>query len=228
MPELVTAVCSHVRSHHGILILKNRHRLIRELQRSQPLPSLHGHQIWQSSFMIMEYLLKNPLVANQRILDLGCGWGLLSIFCAKQFNADMTSVDADEWVFPYLDTHAAVNKVQLRTLHRRFAEITEEQLLTTDILLGGDICFWDGMVNELQLLVAQAMEAGVKKIIIADPGRETFYRLVSYCKVHFGARLLPWELAGRRRNQGFLLVIDNPLYRMMMPAPESAIAVCEV
>ena len=212
MPELVTAVCAHVRAHHGVLILKNRHRLIRDLQKNQPLPTLHGHQIWQSSFMIMEYLLQHPLANNQQVLDLGCGWGLLSIFCAKQFQADVTSVDADEWVFPYLDTHAAVNKVQLRTLHRRFAEISEDQLLTTDILLGGDICFWDGMVNELQILVARALEAGVKKIIIADPGRETFYRLANYCKTNFCAQLLPWKLAGRRRYQGFLLVIENPFF----------------
>lgn len=211
MPELVTAISSHVRAHHGILILKNRHRLIRDLQKNQPLPVLHGHQIWQSSFMIMEYLLQHPLAERQQILDLGCGWGLLSIFCAKHFAADVTSVDADEWVFPYLHTHASVNNVQLRTHHGRFAEMTEDQLLTTDILLGGDICYWDAMVNELQLLIARALAAGVKKIIIADPGRETFYRLSNYCKVNFHAQLLPCKLSGRRRYQGFLLVIDNPL-----------------
>lgn len=210
MPEFVTAVCSHVRTHHGLLILKNRHRLIRDLQKKSPLPILHGHQIWQSSFMIMEYLLQHPIGEQQRILDLGCGWGLLSIFCAKHFKADVTSVDADEWVFPYLDTHATVNKVQLKTLHRRFAEISEDELLTTDLLLGGDICYWDGMVNELQTLIGRALAAGVKKIVIADPGRETFYRLSNYCKTHFGACLLPWALAGRRRTSGFLLVIDNP------------------
>lgn len=212
MPELVTAISSHVRAHHGILILKNRHRLIRDLRKNQPLPVLHGHQIWQSSFMIMEYLLQHPLAERQKILDLGCGWGLLSIFCAKNFAADVTSVDADEWVFPYLHTHASVNKVQLRTHHGRFAEMTEDQLLTTDVLLGGDICYWDAMVIELQVLITRALAAGVKKIIIADPGRETFYRLSNYCKTHFNAQLLPWKLSGRRRYQGFLLVIDNPLY----------------
>lgn len=212
MPQLVTAVSAHVRAHHGLLILKNRHRLIRDLQKSQPLPVLHGHQIWQSSFMIMEYLQQHPLSEGRQILDLGCGWGLLSIFCAKHFAADVTSVDADEWVFPYLHTHATINKVELKTLHGRFAEMTEDQLLTTDIILGGDICYWDAMVNELQVLITRALEAGVKKIVIADPGRETFYRLVNYCKLHFDAQLLPWKLDGRRGYQGFLLVINNPFY----------------
>jgi predicted nicotinamide N-methyase len=210
LPHAVTAISAHVRNQHGILILKNRHRLIRHLQKNSPQPTLHGHQIWQSGFMIMEYLLKNPLDDGQQVLDLGCGWGLLSIFCAKQFNADVTSLDADELVFPYLDTHATVNNVQLKTLHSRFADIAEDELLTTDVLLGGDICYWDGMVNELQVLIARALVCGVKKIIIADPGRETFYRLASHCKAHFNAQLLPWKLEGRRRYQGFLLIIDNP------------------
>lgn len=122
-------------------------------------------------------------------------------------------MDADEWVFPYLAMHAEVNKVQLRTLHSRFADVSEDQLLTTDVLLGGDICFWDGMVAELQLLISRALAAGVKKIIIADPGRQTFDRLANYCQVHFDAKLLPWELAGKRRYQGFLLIIDNPFLR---------------
>jgi len=210
MPELVTAVSSHVRHQHGILILKNRHRLIRELQKHSPQPTLHGHQIWQSGFMIMEYLLQHPLPQRQQVLELGCGWGLLGIFCAKQFTAEVTSLDADELVFPYLDTHAQVNNVELRTLHRRFTDVSDDELLTTDILLGGDICYWDTMVNELQVLITRALAAGVKKIIIADPGRETFSRLAAYCKTHFRAKLQSWELEGRRRYRGYLLIIDNP------------------
>jgi predicted nicotinamide N-methyase len=81
--------------------------------------------------------------------------------------------------------------------------------LTSDVLLGSDICYWDTMVNELQVLITRALAAGVRKIIIADPGRETFSRLASYCKTHFAAELLPWELEGRRRNRGYLLIIDN-------------------
>jgi predicted nicotinamide N-methyase len=210
MPELVTAACSHVREQHGVLILKNRHRLIRELHKNTLQPTLHGHQIWQSGFMIMEYLLLHPLGRGQQVLELGCGWGLLGIFCVKQFTADVTSLDADDKVFPYLHTHAQVNNVKLRTLHQRFTDITDDELLTSDVLLGGDICFWDSMVNELQVLITRALAAGVKKIIIADPGRQTFSRLASYCKTHFAAELLPWELEGRRRYRGYLLVINNP------------------
>lgn len=209
MPDLVTAACAHVREQHGVLILKNRHRLIRELHKTSPQPTLHGHQIWQSGFMIMEYLLQHPLGQGQQVLEVGCGWGLLGIFCVKHFTAEVTSLDADELVFPYLNAHAQVNNVTLRTLHQRFTDITDDELLTSDVLLGSDICYWDTMVNELQVLITRALAAGVRKIIIADPGRETFSRLASHCKTHFAAELLPWELEGRRRNRGYLLIIDN-------------------
>lgn len=212
MPSQVTASSSHVRSQYGILILNHKHRLIRDILKYQPQPNLHGHQVWQSSFMIMEYLEQYPIKAHQQVLDLGCGWGLLSIFCAKHFIADVTSLDADERVFPYLDTHAQVNHVSLRTLHSRFGDVAEDELLTSDIMLGGDICYWDSMVKELQSLIGRALESGVRKIIIADPGRETFVRLYRHCKAEFGAILLPWKLAGRHRQTGYLMVIENPYF----------------
>jgi len=210
LPDCITASSPNVRSQHGILILNNRHRLIRHIQKQYPQPDLHGHQIWQSSFMIMEYLKQHPLREREQVLDLGCGWGLLSVFCAKHFTADVTSIDADDKVFPYLDMHAQINNVNLVTQHRRFDEISEDQLLTSDVLMGGDICFWDGMVRELQTLITRALESGVRKVIIADPGRETFKRLADYCRLQFGSRVIPWELEGRRKHRGYLLVVDNP------------------
>lgn len=212
LPEYVTPASSHVRSRHGILMLNSRHRLIRDIQKNNPFPGLHGHQVWQSSFMIMDYLENNPIPANQDILDLGCGWGLLGIFCAKHFAARVIGIDADEHVFPYLHTHAEVNNVTLATDHRRFDQISEDQLLTSDMLVGGDICFWDEMVGALQNLIQRALMSGVQKIVIADPGRQTFRRLADYCCHHFGAQLLPWRSEGKQRHSGYLLIIHNPWF----------------
>jgi cyclopropane fatty-acyl-phospholipid synthase-like methyltransferase len=47
------------------------------------------------------------------VLELGCGWGLVGIACAKTFQAQVTGLDADAAVFPYLQLHAARNGVRL-------------------------------------------------------------------------------------------------------------------
>jgi len=40
---------------------------------------------------------------GDRILEIGCGWGPASVFCAKKLNARVTGVDMDKEVFPFMD-----------------------------------------------------------------------------------------------------------------------------
>ena len=43
---------------NDVLILKKNHKLIRRMQNALPGPEIHGYQVWGSSFLIMDYLLK--------------------------------------------------------------------------------------------------------------------------------------------------------------------------
>jgi len=89
----------------------------------------------------MDYLERHPLEQDQRLMEIGCGWGLLGIFCAKQFAVDALLTDADEQVFAYVMTHAHLNQVSVRTELVRFEGITHRLLRECDILLGADIGF---------------------------------------------------------------------------------------
>ena len=57
----------------------------------------------------MEYLAGHPLEQDQRLMEIGCGWGLLGIFCAKKLSVEALLTDGDEQVFPYVMTHARLN-----------------------------------------------------------------------------------------------------------------------
>ena len=55
------------------------------------------------------------------MLELGCGWGLVGMACAKTFQAQVTGLDADAAVFPYLQLHAQRNEVHMATRQGTFA-----------------------------------------------------------------------------------------------------------
>ena len=194
---------------HDILILKKQHKLIRRMQRLLPEPEIHGYQVWGSSFLIMDYLLQNPPKKKSRITEIGCGWGILSVFCASQFKARVTALDADEHVFPFLDAHALLNDVKISTRTARYEALEKNDLRGHALMLGGDICFWDKLVTPLFKAIEKAHAAGVERIIIADPGRPPFHKLAKRCEKAFGAELLDWEINAPKKLSGQLLVISR-------------------
>jgi predicted nicotinamide N-methyase len=202
---------ARVRSTHGIQILKPTHPVIRSLDKRDPGPSLHGTRIWQSTFMLMDYLEEHPPGTNRRIMEIGCGWGLLGIFCAKRFSAEVLLTDADAEVFPYVTAHVQLNDVRVQTEQMRFAGITDRRLAAYDMLLGADICFWPELGTQLRQLIGRALPLGVRKVILADPGRRSFMRLATYCQQHLAASLIPWQMANRNKSSGYLLIVENLL-----------------
>ncbi|MFT5889122.1 MAG: putative nicotinamide N-methyase [Zhongshania sp.] len=194
---------------NDVLILKKSHKIIRRMQRALPGPEIHGYQIWGSSFLIMDYLLENPPKKRAKIMEIGCGWGILGISCAQHFNAKVTAVDADEHVFPYLDAHATLNDVSIKTRTARYESLSATDLKGHSLMLGGDICFWDNLVKPLFSAITAAREAGVKTIIIADPGRPPFHKLAKRCQKAFGAELLSREISSPKNISGELLIITQ-------------------
>lgn len=110
-------------------------------------------------------------------MEIGCGWGLLGIYCAKAFDAQVLLTDADDHVFPYALTHARLNGVSVATEQVRFDAIADSHLEGCDVLLGADICFWPELGSQLRRLIQRSAEVGVGRIVVADPGRATFMRM---------------------------------------------------
>jgi predicted nicotinamide N-methyase len=201
---------AHVRTTHGIEILKPTHPVIRSLNKRGPGPSLHGTRIWRSTFMLIEYLEGHPPQRDRRIMEIGCGWGLLGIYCAKQFPVEVLLTDADAEVFPYVTAHARLNGVSVKTEQARFDGIKDRRLASHDLLLGGDICFWPELGTQLRRLIERGLSLGVTKVILADPGRRSFMRLATYCQRRLAATLIPWQMSNRNKSGGYLLIVENP------------------
>ena len=119
---------SHERDVFGLTVLKNSHPEMRRIKREVGEATIHGNKFWNSTNLMIDYLNNYPPKKRWRILEVGCGWGISGIYCAKKFNAQVTGLDADDSVFAYLDHHAQLNKVQVTTLKSRFESMTVEKL----------------------------------------------------------------------------------------------------
>ncbi len=191
MPKLERLPEPHIYQAYGIYLLDPRHRLIRRLKKAYQ-PSVHGHKTWNSSFLLMDYLQHEPLPKRARVLEIGCGWGPGSVFCASRFKARVTGLDIDSDVFPFLEVLAVLNDVEVTPLPGRFEKLSPADLAAFDVIVGSDICFWDKMVKPLNRFVNRALEAGVKRIIISDPGRPTFYEFCDLARQRQRVELQEW------------------------------------
>ena len=207
MPALERMPEEHIYQAYGIYLLTSQHRLVRRLKRAYE-PSIHGNRAWRSSFLLMDYLLHNPPRRGARGMELGCGWGPGAVFCARRFKAKMTGLDLDKDVFPYLEVIAALNDVTVDPLQANFNSLTTERLGREYMLIGSDICFWDSMVKPLFEVVERAMAGGVKRVVIADPGRPTFYELADRCaKRDWRTTLKEWYAVEPSRTVGEVLEV---------------------
>ncbi len=198
---------THVRNANGIQIMGRRHRIIRALEKSSPRPMVFGTQVWRSSFTLMDFLETYPVVPGSQVLEVGCGWGLVGIFCAKRFAADVLVTDVDERVFPYVRAHATLNDVRVATENTRMERLSDARLDAANVILGSDICFWPELDTALRNLIERALDQGVRRVVLADPGRSTFLRLADFCQTRFLTELVSWPTGTRTKSKAYLLVV---------------------
>ena len=58
-------------------------------------------------------------------------------------------------------------------------------------------------------LVKRAVKAGVKKVIIADPERSTFFDMAHRCEDKFYAEIIDWRTKKPVKASGALMVLEN-------------------
>lgn len=157
----------------------------------------------------MDYFKRRGLKKGAHVMEIGCGWGLAGIYCAKKYDASVTGVDIDPEVFPFLNLHADINRVKINTLRRSYSGLTEQHLKGKDVMIGADICFWDKQVEQLKRLIVRALKLGVGLVLISDPGRPTFEKVGEYFKKKYDGEILDWTVQRPRPIRGSILKIET-------------------
>jgi predicted nicotinamide N-methyase len=193
----------------GVTIPTSSHPAIRQVRRQGSYPSIHGNKLWKSSRLLIDYLNKNRPAHCDNVIDVGCGWGISGIWCAKTLGSQVTSVDADPDVFPFLQATASLNGVTTTPLVSRFEKLSTKELSRFDMLIAADICFWEELVDPVFNMINRAVKAGVKQIVIADPERSPFFELVRRCEARHCADFLEWQTRTPIKARGALMVLEN-------------------
>ncbi|MCO7224083.1 methyltransferase [Pleionea sp. CnH1-48] len=203
MPELIEVPEENLFYAYDVLLMETKHRLVKKLKKYYE-PNVHGHKTWSSSFLLMDYFLHNNVMKrSSKVLELGCGWGAASIFCAKK-GAKVSGLDIDENVFPYLEVQATMNGVEITPIQKGYEKLKGKELGEYNILIGADICFWDELTELLVKLIRRAMRNGVKRVIIADPGRSPFLDLVESCKSFAKVSVHEWYSSDPEMYEGYI------------------------
>jgi predicted nicotinamide N-methyase len=188
--------------------LLSGHREVRRLKRFHN-PTLHGTKPWPSGWILMDYIGRCGMKPKTHVMELGCGWGLAGIYCAKQQGARVTGLDSDSQTFPYLDLHARINGVRIEKLRMNFERISTRHVEGVDVLIGSDICYWETLVEPLEALIRKALEVGVRAVLISDPGRSPFEHLADIFLREGRGEVFDWRTGRPRALTGRILRIDG-------------------
>ena len=196
------------RQAYGITVLKAADPRIRKLKKDYT-PFIHGNKFWNSSWCVMDFLARQGLPQEANVLEIGCGWGLAGMYCAKNHSANVLGMDADSAVFPYLKLHAEINDVEVGTWRCKFEKVKKKDLKGTNLIIGADICFWDEMVDPVYKLIKKAMKVGVGQVIVADPGRPPFHALSEKVVKKMGGEVKEWEVDEEIKAEAYLLIAGS-------------------
>lgn len=205
MPELFTPPAKNTFSAYGIWLYSEKSPAIKKVKQVTS-PSAHGDRHWDSSYLLMDYFTYHPLKKKSRVLDVGCGWGPTSVYLAS-LGHKVTGLDIDEQVFGFLRLQADLNHVEVKTRQGAMESMKRADLSEFDVIVGGDICFWPELTDEWFAMLKRAASAGVKKLVLADPGRQPFLDLVDKCE-RWENEMLPWYCLEPKRFAGSIQVVN--------------------
>ncbi|WP_096086527.1 class I SAM-dependent methyltransferase [Agaribacterium haliotis] len=197
----------HEYSAFGVRICKNSHKEIRRIRRDSGAPAIHGNKLWRASFLLMDYLEESGLEPGMRVLELGCGYGLAGVYCAKKYGAEVVALDADAAVLPYAELHAELNGVEISTWNTRYEKLRAVDFEDFDLVLGADICFWDQMSQLLYNLIRRAQRNGPTSVLMADPGRPPFREMAERAEAKLGAEYFDWYVNHPWNASGVMLAL---------------------
>ena len=197
----------HYYLYKDLKVLKSSHPEVRRIKRQQSGHSAHGNKVWRSSFVMLDYLETYPLEENSQALEIGCGWGLAGLYLKKIQNVNIKSIDIDPSVQPYFDLQNKINNCQIDFEACSFESLSQQTLSKYQYLIGTDICFWDELTAPLFNLIQKARTAGVKKILIADPGRPPFWALAELCAEKLGSEVITRRITVPWKSEKYILVI---------------------
>ena len=194
---------------YGVNIVKPNHELVDSLKAEGVKPKHFGSKVWQSNFLLMDLLSKYPLKKSLNVLEIGAGWGALSVFLNKHFNASVTASDLDINVTPYQQMLAQRNHCEIGSQTIRIGDISEQKLKHIDLIVASDICYDRQTKNELSDLVERVACRSDVVMLLADIGRKAFVQLGEDSDNLIDVEVNPHSISEPMHLDGYILSVNN-------------------
>jgi predicted nicotinamide N-methyase len=162
----------------------------------QPLPSPFWAYPWAAGCALARLLLDEPaLVRGRRVLDFGCGGGIVSLAAARTGALQVTANDIDAWALLVTQIAAESQSLDVESLG---ADLCAEPGLVDqyDVVLCSDLAYERRQAPHQRAVLERAHRNGAL-VLIADAGRtyfdDTGLELLSEHEID-----VPLDLEGRR------------------------------
>jgi predicted nicotinamide N-methyase len=192
-----------------VVALKPNHARVLALRERGLEPREFGSRIWRSSYLLIDYLSRLQFARGDHLMELGCGWGLPSLYLHKHHDVRVTATDGDACVREYQQLLSEVNAAEVPFLQRRFSELQGPDLEGVTALVGADICYSPQRGDELLALFERFLGRSGGQVILADSGRDSFFELARRLEGRWPQRLLPLSLQRPALVQGHILHIGT-------------------
>ena len=146
-----------------------------------------GLHLWEASVVLSRYCLKhNSLLENKKIIELGCGCGLLGISILKEIPVETyTFSDYNSSVLNNLKDNLKLNKISTKDKKIEIKELdwkNHEKLAPNeyDIIIGTELIYKGGAILELAKVINKILKPGGKCYISMPKERSMTKTFLEY------------------------------------------------
>jgi predicted nicotinamide N-methyase len=141
-------------------------------------------ELWTSAIVLAERVLNDQTMHGTKVLELGCGLGLVGLAAAKAgADVTMTDYDPDALMFARWNMLANLSASDAGHVSIRPLDWREAPGDRYDMILGADIVYEQRHIVPMMTFLTAAAKPG-GRILVAEPGRrigDDFMEYVGHC-----------------------------------------------